>query len=330
MTGNSLIDIVIMVMIFGATVMTVMAVAPLFAGRVDLRERLSGAASPVAKTSKVTQGRLRPDQQGSAWAKLVQAIEARGLSLDDTKGEVIRAKLALAGFQAPYALRVFVLVRILMTLGLPALMLLFVLVGGSQMSLLKTYMILTFFAAIGLYLPNFYVSSRAGARQKAILNGFPDTLDLMLVCVEAGLGIDACFNRVGGEITESHPLLAELFANVALELRAGRSREDALRNLVKRSAVAEIGAFVTLIIQSDKLGSSIGQALKVYAIEMREGRRMRAEERAHRLPVLLSVPLVAFMLPTMVGVLMLPAAITMKKSLAPAISSSGPTAPAAR
>ena len=329
MTGNSILDIVIMIMIFGATVMTVMAVAPLFAGRVDLSQRLAGSGGTSSVAKPKPGERLRPDQQGSPWAKLVQAIEARGFSLDDTKGEVIRAKLALAGFQAPYALRIFVLVRIVLTLGLPALMLVFVLVGGSQMSLLKTYMILTFFAAIGLYLPSFYISSRAGARQKAILNGFPDTLDLMLVCVEAGLGIDACFNRVGGEITESHPLLAELFANVALELRAGRSREDALRNLVKRSAVAEIGAFVTLIIQSDKLGSSIGQALKVYAIEMREGRRMRAEERAHRLPVLLSVPLVAFMLPTMVGVLMLPAAITMKKSLGPAISSSTPP-PAAR
>lgn len=311
--GIGPLQLVILAMVFGAAMMVFMAVAPLFANRVDLRERLSVSQPQVAKAS----ARLRPDEAGSAWAKLVQAIEARGLSLDDTKAVVIRQQLTLAGYHAPYAVRLYVLLRILLTLGLPALGMLFFYVTSSDMSVTKTYFMLTGLAAIGLYVPNVIVSRRASARQKAILNGFPDTLDLMLVCVEAGLGIDACFNRVGSEITTSHPLLSELLASVALELRAGRSREDALRNLVKRSAVPEIAAFVTLIIQSDKLGSSIAQALKSYAIEMREGRRMRAEEKAHRLPVLLSVPLVACMLPTMVGVLMLPAVITMKKSMAP-------------
>jgi tight adherence protein C len=138
----------------------------------------------------------------------------------------------------------------------------------------------------------------------------------MLVCVEAGLGIDAAFSRIGAEITTSHPLLAQLFASVALELRAGRSREDALRLLARRTAVPEIKAFVTLIIQSDKLGASISQALKIYSAEMREGRRMRAEEKAHRLPVLLSIPLVVFLLPVTIAVLMLPAAISLRDGLA--------------
>ena len=317
MLGIATPDLLVMLLVFGATVLSVMAVAPIFARRVDLRQRLS-AAPQVAELPPKPAETLRTDQDRSPWSRLVMAIEARGLSLGDTKAHAVSARLELAGFSQPYALRVFVLARIVLTLGLPALVLIAMLVGGQEMSPVKTYFWLTAVAALGLYAPNFYVSSRAGACKQAILNGFPDTLDLLLVCVEAGLGIDACFNRVGSEITESHPLLAELFASVALELRAGRSREDALRNLSRRSAVTEIGAFVTLIIQSDKLGSSISQALKIYAIEMREGRRMRAEEKAHRLPVLLSVPLVAFMLPTMVGVLMLPAVITMKTSMAPA------------
>ena len=308
------LQLVILLLVLGAIVMVFMSVAPLFGNRVNIKARLSVAQGPAFKTNV----RLRPDQSGSAWARLVQAIEARGLSLNDSKGDVIRDKLALSGFHHPDAVRMFVLIRLTLTIAVPALGMLVLYLMHSQMTLAKTWMWLTGLAAVGLYLPNFVVSKIANGRRVAILNGFPDTLDLMLVCVEAGLGIDASFNRVGSEITKSHPLLSELLAAVALELRAGRSREDALRNLSKRSAVAEIAAFVTLIIQSDKLGSSIAQALKAYAAEMREARRMRAEEKAHRLPVLLSIPLVVFMLPVMIGVLMLPAIINMKTSTAAA------------
>ena len=105
-----------------------------------------------------------------------------------------------------------------------------------------------------------------------------------------------------------------MFAGVSLELRAGRPRADALKNMARKSGVQEIQSFATLVIQSDKLGASIGQALKVYAAEMREGRRMRAEEKAHRLPVLLSVPMVVFLLPVVVGSLGLPAAIQISNS----------------
>jgi tight adherence protein C len=142
----------------------------------------------------------------------------------------------------------------------------------------------------------------------------------MLVCVEAGLGLEAAFARVGEELVRSHPLIAEQLGTVVLELRAGRSREDALRRLADRAEVDEIRAFATLLIQSTKLGSSVGQTLRIYAAEMREKRRMRAEEKAHRLPVLLSVPLVACMLPVMIGVLMLPAFIRVVRSVLPALS----------
>jgi tight adherence protein C len=118
----------------------------------------------------------------------------------------------------------------------------------------------------------------------------------------------------------SHPLVAEMLSIVTLELRAGSTREEALRNMATRTQVTEIRSFATLLIQSDKLGSSIGETLRVYASEMREKRRMRAEEKAHRLPVLLSVPLVACMLPVMIGVLMLPAIIRLVREMLPAMS----------
>lgn len=304
----------VLVAIFAAVVMTVMAVAPLFEKKVDLAERLSVAPRSEVRTpdQPVT---LKTDHSGSLWARLVAEIEARGLSLNDSKAGVLAEQLALAGYEEPWAVRAYVLIRSGLTLLLPGLVYVVILLLGASPSPGKLYMLLVGAAAAGLFLPNVFVSSRADTHKTEVLNGFPDALDLMLVCVEAGLGIDSCFARVGQEIIELHPRLSSLFASVSLELRAGRARAEALKNMARRSGVDEIQAFSTLIIQSDRLGASVGQALKVYASEMREARRMRAEEKAHRLPVLLSIPLVLFLLPTMIGVLALPASITLRDTM---------------
>ena len=262
---------------------------------------------------------LRSQHTESAWLKLVNGIEKAGLSLVDTKDDSIRRKLVSAGFTAPYAPRVYTLVRLVAVIALPLLVLGFFWFTGSTPSLFKLYFAVSIGALAGLYLPSVFISARADRRQREIINGFPDALDLMLVCVEAGLGLDAAFARVGMEMTESHPRLAEQFGAVVLELRAGRSHEDALRRMADRAGADEIRAFATLLIQSTKLGSSVAQTLRVYAAEMRERRRMRAEEKAHRLPVLLSMPLVGCMLPVMIGVLMLPAVIRVMRSLIPAL-----------
>jgi tight adherence protein C len=314
MDGQTL-DYVLMALLFGAVVVGVLALAPMFQKRVNLAERISTTPTmdDIASQGQPT---LRTDQTATLWSKLVHEVERRGLSLDDSKADILAHRLALAGYNQSYAVRAFVLIRSVLTLALPALAYAFILISGQQLSPLWLYASLVAAAALGLYLPNIVVGSRADNRKQETLNGFPDALDLMLVCVEAGLGIDACFARVGEEMVELHPRLAELYAGVSLELRAGRARAEALRNMARRSGVPEIASFATLIVQSDRLGASIGQALKVYAGEMREARRMRAEEKAHRLPVLLSVPLVAFLLPTMLGVLMLPAAISMRDTFA--------------
>lgn len=272
-----------------------------------------------ATSGNVTLGSLRMDHVQSAWLNLVNSIEKHGLSLVDTKDASLRQKLAAAGFTAQYAPRVYTLIRLILVIALPVLVLMLYWVGGSSPSVFKLYMTLVIAAAAGLYVPSLYVRARADRRQRELINGFPDALDLMLVCVEAGLGLEAAFARVGMEITTSHPRLAEQFGAVVLELRAGRSHEDALRRLADRAGSDEIRAFSTLLIQSTKLGSSIAQTLRVYASEMREKRRMRAEEKAHRLPVLISIPLVACMLPCMIGVLMLPAAIRVVRAIMPAL-----------
>jgi tight adherence protein C len=142
----------------------------------------------------------------------------------------------------------------------------------------------------------------------------------MLVCIESGLGLEAAIDRVGRETVISYPLIAELLSQTTLQLRAGASREDAFRKLADSAAVDDIRSFTTLLIQSDRLGTSIGSTLRVYTAEMREKRRMRAEEKAHRLPVLISIPLVLFMLPTMIGVVMLPAAIRVVRVVIPMLT----------
>src|SRR6185437_14614388 len=219
--------------------------------------------------------------------------------------------------------RVYTLVRLVLVIGLPILVLLFYWLRGSSPSMMKLYVSLVIAAALGLYVPNVFIRARADRRQRQLINAFPDALDLMLVCVEAGLGLESAFSRVGMEMTTSHPLLAEQFGAVVLELRAGRSHDDALRRMADRAGADDIRAFATLLVQSTKLGSSISQTLRTYAAEMREKRRMRAEEKAHRLPVLISIPLVACMLPCMIGVLMLPAAIRVVRGILPALHGGG-------
>jgi tight adherence protein C len=313
MVSAELANMVVMGLVFIAVVLVVLALAPALLGRTGIKDRLAAQGGGAAVEGP---GSIRTDQANSMWARLLAEIEARGLNLTDEASSKMADKLALAGFDQPYAQRAFTLARAAGTLLIPGSVLVFMSVTGNWPEAKNLYMILLGSVLAGLYLPSIIVSSRAENRGKEILNGFPDTLDLLLVCLEAGLGIDAAFSRVGTEITKSHPLLAKLFAQVSLELRAGRSREAALRLMAKKSGVSEITAFTTLIIQSDKLGASVAQALRVYAAEMREQRRMRAEEKAHRIPVLLSIPLVCFMLPTMIAVLMLPAGINMKNQMA--------------
>jgi len=286
--------------------------------RVARRRLFSGGH--VTEKSALLATSLRSDQARTAWLTLVDNVEKAGLSLADTKDEALRRRLAAAGFSAPYAPRVYTLVRLALVIGLPVIALLLFWIGGSSPGLFKLYLTLMISAAVGLYLPTLVVRAKADRREREIINGFPDALDLMLVCVEAGLGLEAAFSRVGMEMTTSHPRLAEQFGAVVLELRAGRSHEDALRRMADRAGVDEIRAFSTLLIQSTKLGSSIAQTLRTYAAEMREKRRMRAEEKAHRLPVLISIPLVGCMLPTMIGVLMLPAAIRVVRAVLPALA----------
>lgn len=320
---NSLLRLLLLGLVFAAVAAVGFFIAQALVAREQTRRRLVQDGPLVTTPEPQMRSSLRTEHAESAWLNLVNSIEKSGLSLGDSKDNARRQLLAAAGFTAPYATRVYTLVRLVLVIGLPLFVLALFYLSGSTPGIFTLYMSLVIAACLGLYVPNIFVRARAARRQRELINGFPDALDLMLVCVEAGLGLEATFTRVGMEMTTSHPLLSEQFGAVVLELRAGRSYEDSLRRLADRAGADEIRAFATLLIQSTKLGSSIAQTLRVYASEMRERRRMRAEEKAHRLPVLISIPLVACMLPCMIGVLMLPAAIRVVRAIVPALHGGG-------
>lgn len=317
LTFNAPARLALLALVFVIVMAMVMLMTNALAGRAATRSRLNEVRGEQLRLTNTAS--LRGDTMAKGWHKLTEVIEKTGISLVDTQGDSLRARLIAAGYHSPLAPKLFTAIRLGLLVLLPAVLIGAIFLGGTEVSQFKLYLLGVALAVFGLYAPNLFISVKADRRRQAIVNGFPDSLDLMLVCVEAGLGMEAAFDRVGREMQNSHPLVAQMLSVVTLELRAGSTRAEALHNMANRTQVTEIRSFAALLIQSDKLGSSIGETLRVYASEMREKRRMRAEERAHRLPVLLSVPLVACMLPVMIGVLMLPAIIRVMRELLPAM-----------
>lgn len=305
-----------LLLLFIAIVALVFGVSEIIARNSRVRSRLD-VVSDAGRVAQMGAQSLRGERNNNEWRKLVDGIEKMGISLVDSNSESLRKRLIAAGYTSPEAPRIFTFCRLVLTFVMPATYVVLALSKEEPPSAMTLYIVAVLIAVLGLYLPNLWIRARADRRQQAIINGFPDALDLMLVCVEAGLGLEAAMDRVGRELAVSQPLVSATLGKVVLELRAGRSRADALRRMADDVDVDEIRSFATLLIQSDQLGSSVGQTLRVYAAEMREKRRMRAEEKAHRLPVLLSVPLVACMLPVMIGVLMLPAIIRVMRDVLP-------------
>lgn len=275
--------------------------------RVEVRRKMGAITSRNGAFTVVRES--IQDRDDSAWAQLAHALERAGLNLVDSKGDKLRQRMLAAGFREPSAPKVFTMVRLGLVFVLPGFYLLLAALSNDPASFLKLYLICSSLAAFGLYIPNLFIQARIDRRNEAIELGFPDCLDLMLVCVEAGLGLEAAMNRVGREMMRSHPQIAELLSTTTLQMRAGAPRDEALRTLGALSGVDHVKSFAALLIQSDKMGTSLGHSLRIYAAEMRERRKMRAEEKAHRLPVLISIPLVVFMLPTMISVLMLPGVV---------------------
>lgn len=317
LAANPVARMAALIVLFAIVVGLALAALAAIRRRAEVRGELRTIAGPRGGPSSAASLRDRRDDQ---WTRLVDRIERAGLNLTDTKSDQLRDKMIAAGFESPSAPRIYTLIRLMLVIVLPAGFVGLNLLSGNELSYIKLYVFGSITALAGLYLPALFVQAKADRRKEALVNGFPDSLDLMLVCVEAGLGLEAALDRVGREMAISHPLVSQMLTTATLQLRAGASRETALRKMAEAARVDEIGSFATLLIQSDKLGTSIATTLRIYASEMRERRRMRAEEKAHRIPVLISIPLVTCMLPVMIGVLMLPAAVRVVRQLIPSMT----------
>ena len=317
--NNPTARLVFLVAIFALVMLLAMVAMTVFTRRTAIRAQLQQLSAPAGSVTAAAN--LRSQAVEGAWARLAGVIEKAGLNLADSDSDRLSAKLRAAGYKSPGAPRAFTLIRLVLLFALPLTYVVLAYSGSDEPpSFLKLYLVGSALALLGIYFPNIVVQAKADRRQEEIVNGFPDCLDLLLICVESGLGIEAAMDRVGREMVLSHPLVAELLSIATLQLRAGAGRDDVFRKMGHDSGVDEIRSFTTLLIQSDKLGTSVSTTLRVYAGEMREKRRMRAEEKAHRLPVLISIPLVVCMLPVMIGVLMLPAAVRVTREVIPLLA----------
>jgi tight adherence protein C len=236
-----------------------------------------------------------------------------------TKGEEElthrKKKLIVAGYRKPNAPIVFYGTKILLAVVLPAAVFFLLLFLGIPVRKMTMLIMLLMLALAGFYAPDVWVRLAIARRQEQITDGFPDALDMMVVCVEAGMGLDQAIKRVSDEIKLNYRIISEEFGQMNMELRAGRSRQDAMRNLAARTDVEDVKSLVTLLIQTDKFGTSIAQALRVHSDSMRTKRRQRAEETAMKLPVKLLFPLILFIFPSLFVAVIGPGAIRIYRTL---------------
>ncbi len=264
--------------------------------------------SVKATPSKATEKKSNVVQQALEY--LLERLGQVSKPKDQAQVSHIREKLVTAGYRNARGPVLFLGSRIFLALLLGVGFLVFGTEATRDMSSPYAFPgILVLCMVIGFYFPQLWLSSAITKRQEKLVDGFPDALDLMVVCVESGLGLDQAMNRVGQEISSGHKELGEEFGLLNLELRAGLSREQALRNLVQRTALEDIRSLVALLIQTDRFGTSIGQALRVHSDSMRMNRRLKAEEKAAQLAVKLMIPLILFIFPSLMVVIAGPGVI---------------------
>ena len=245
----------------------------------------------------------------------VGGVAGRG-GLEGAARASLRAKLIRAGFYADNVVEVFYAIRVFSALGLGLLGTLVAFVVHPPNTFLALLLILAF-VSVGLYAPNLVLRQRIADRARAIRFGLPDAVDLMVVCLEAGGTLSSALQMVQSEFGDLHPVIAEHLGIALVEMQAGSSRADALMRLADRTGSDEISALVTMLIQSEALGASVAQTLRVFAEQTREARYLDAEKRANELPVKLTFPLVLFIFPALMTVIFTPLIIRIVRVLLP-------------
>jgi tight adherence protein C len=268
------------------------------------RDRFLELKEQAPKTTTEKKRALRKADKLDKLERFAQFLEPQ------KKEELSAAKLNMlrAGYTGKNAVRMFHAIQFLLAI--------LFLIGGLIVAVIKSMsqemsgMDLLLHSllpcAIGYYLPRYWVNKRVGQRQTEIIQGFPDALDLMLVCVEAGQSLDQSIIRVGRESRAGYPALADEFDLVAQEVKAGKERIAVLKDMAERVGVPDVASFVTTIIQSATFGTSVADALRVYSADMRDKRIMRAEEKANMLPTKLTLGTMLFTVPPLLVILIGP------------------------
>ena len=233
-------------------------------------------------------------------------------SWDDSK---IRLRFMSAGYYRELDALIYFGLKTLLTFVLPILYVIITLIFGSGITFISILAIAVFMSCLGYYLPDLWIAEKIKARKKEIFESLPNALDLMRVCVTAGLGLDAAIERVGKELRIESKALAEEFHLLNLELRTGATRKLALKNLADRTGVEDVHSLVSMLIQTEHCGTSIADALRVHADSLREKRSIMAQEAAAAIPVKMTIPLIACIFPALMVVLLGPAIISVSKAL---------------
>jgi tight adherence protein C len=274
-------------------------------------QRLSDLQSAGGESRSVLQRRRRAEQT----EKLKSVVQAFGESMQERSGApgALRLRLIQAGYPNASAVPLYLGTRVLLPAGLGVGSLLLLPILGF--SALKVILGVVYFTGLGYILPTLIVGMRIRRRQKEMQRALPDALDMLVVSVEAGLGLNQALVRVADEIFRLSPVLSEQMTLVNLEIRAGTAREEALRNLADRTGLADIASLTGMLIQTDRFGTSVAQALRIHADTMRTKRRQRAEEAAAKTTIKLIFPLVFCIFPALFVVILGPAMIQIMEAL---------------
>jgi tight adherence protein C len=288
------------VLVFLATATLAFCVMAAVQIRGSVKRRAAGLASTIEYVDRPLSLRHSSLKLAQRLIEYASKHYASG-SEDDTK--VLRSKMIKAGIFDPRAMGYFFMGRIVLAIGLATSAFFFAPVNETNSAL---WLLMIVGGIIGYVGPSIYIDRRIKTRRNEHQAGFPDFMDLLVVCADAGLSMEASLDRVGRELGDSYPSLTANIHMANLEIRAGRTMSDALNHLADRLGLEEARSFATLIQQSEELGSSITDALRVYSDDMRHKRLSRAEEKAYSLPAKLSLPMMICIFPVIFVVIMLP------------------------
>ncbi len=293
----------------GAAVLFFVELAPSRSAAVTARlEELRAGAGTLPDIMR----RRRRQAQAERLAGIIQALGEK-VEVGHRDTSALRLRLIQAGYPNPSAVPLYLGFRIGLPLALSAGMLLLLPTLGQRWSI--AVLAAVWAGLIGYVLPTFFIRARINRRQREMQKALPDALDLFVVCVEAGLGLNQAISRVSEEIERVSPVLAEQLALVNLEIRAGTARDEAFRNLGDRTGLQDIKSLMAMLIQTDRFGTSVAQALRTHSETMRTKRRQRAEEAAAKTTIKLVFPLVLFIFPALYVIILGPAVIQILETL---------------